>query len=123
MRDHEQRVGSAAPHGLEGALITYERLAGQMGWTVPIALVYPLGIVGNYCCRNDLPSLSSMVVKKDTGEPGSGVILCEGRTCKDEQRAVMKTDWFMYQAPTVEIFHDVWIEMQSAGRLAQHKSI
>ena len=92
--------------------MTYEELAGRMGWKVPVALAGPLGIVGNYCCENGLPSLSSMVVRKYTREPGEGVVLREGKTCADEQHDVMKTDWFMYQVPTIEAFRRVRMAMK-----------
>ena len=115
MRDRGGQGDSVAPRCIESALITYEELAGRMGWTVPIAVRWPLGIVGTYCCENDLPSLSSMVVKKRTGKPGKGVILREGRTCRDEQRGVVQTDWFMYRVPTIETF-DVTISLMEVTR-------
>ena len=53
-----------------------------------------------------------MIVKKKRRKPGKGVILRDGKTCEEEQHDVVKTDWFMYQVPTIEIFHKVRMAMK-----------
>lgn len=111
MRDRERQGDSIAPRRIESALITYEELAGRMGWKVPIALREPLKIVGHHCCENDLPALYSIVVK-NSGAPGKGVIPRDGKTCEEEQHDVVHTDWFMYRVPTTETFHKVRMAMK-----------
>ena len=72
-----------------------------------ITLGIPLGMVGEYCRLNDLPTLNSIVVLQETGAPGHGVLVRDGKTYKDEQREVMKTDWFAYRVPTPGTFRKV----------------
>ena len=70
-------------------------------------LAIPLGIVGEYCRVNDLPTLNSIVVNQETGVPGDHVLVRDGKTYKDEQREVMNTDWFAYRVPTTGAFRKV----------------
>ena len=91
------------------ALISYGELAERMGMDAKagVTLVIPLGIVGEYCRGNGLPTLNSVVVNQATGVPGDHVLVRDGKTYKDEQREVMETDWFAYRVPTTGAFRKV----------------
>ena len=69
-------------------------------------LGHPLGIVGEYCRVNGLPTLNSIVILR-TGEPGSRVLVRVGKTYQEERREVMETDWFAYRVPTTGAFRKV----------------
>lgn len=100
------------PH--DEATITYGRLAQLMGHPDRRAghtLGRQLGIIGEYCRLNDLPTLNSIVVNQTTGAPGEEVLLREGRTVKQEQRAVMRQDWFSLGVPTTGALRKVWESM------------
>ena len=66
----------------------------------------PLGVVGEYCRVNGLPTLNSIVLLR-TGEPGSRVLVRDGKTYQEERREVMETDWFVYRVPTTGAFRKV----------------
>ena len=61
----------------------------------------PLGILGYYCVANGFPCLNALVINKDTGEPGHGVVTRPGVTVEDEQRACVAFDWARYPVPTI----------------------
>ena len=91
--------------------ITYGKLAELMGHPDKRAgrtLGRQLGIIGQYCRLNDLPALNAIVVDQITGAPGEGVLLGDGRTIKQEQKAVMAQDWFQFGVPTTGTLRKVW---------------
>jgi hypothetical protein len=92
--------------------ITYGELALAMGYNDARAghtLGRQLGIVGDYCKLNNLPTLNSIVVIDDgTDRPGADVVLRKGRTFRQEQKAVMREDWFKLRVPTTGTFRKVW---------------
>ncbi len=90
-------------------LITYGELAERMRMDPRAGrtLTIPLGIVGEYCRVNDLPTLNSIVIREDTGAPGDHVLVRDGKTYKDEQREVMRTNWFAYRVPTTGAFRRI----------------
>ena len=90
-------------------LMTYGDLAQRMGMDrkAGVTLVIPLGIVGEYCRMNDLPTLNSIVVNQDTGVPGDHVLVRDGKTYGEEQREVMRMNWFAYRVPTAGTFRKV----------------
>jgi hypothetical protein len=91
--------------------ITYGELAELMGYPDKRAghtLGRQLGIVGRYCRLNDLPALNAIVVDQTTGAPGEGVLLRDGRTVKQEQKAVLAQDWFQFGVPTTGTLRKVW---------------
>ena len=90
--------------------ITYGELAEKMKMSrlAGRTLNIPLGIVGEYCRVNNLPTLNSIVVNQETGVPGDHVVVRNGRTYKDEQDEVAETDWFNYRVPTTGTFRRVW---------------
>lgn len=105
------------PH-LRPALITYGELALKMGYADARAghnLGRQLGIVGHYCLRNRLPALNSIVVDRGTDAPGDGVVHHDERSVTQEQRAVMREDWFRVRVPTTGTFRKVWESMKGDG--------
>lgn len=83
--------------------IEYGHLAELMGYSDARAghmLGRQLGIVGHYCRENGLPLLNVIVIAKATGAPGAEVLLRPDRSLKDEQKAVLKEDWFTVRPPT-----------------------
>jgi hypothetical protein len=67
-----------------------------------------LGVVGVFCKLNDLPTLNSIVVNEETGVPGDHVILRDGYTVAQEQKAVMRQDWFAIRVPTTGALRKAW---------------
>lgn len=67
-----------------------------------------LGIVGFFCKANDIPPLNCVVVNQLTGMPGDDLVVRFRRTPKEEQRAVMRFDWFSVRVPTTGTFRRVW---------------
>lgn len=94
--------------------ITYGEVAELMGYADRRAghmLSRQLGIIGEYCRLNDLPTLNSIVVNQTTGMPGEDVLLRDGHSIKDEQRAVLKEDWFALRVPSTGTLRKVWQSM------------
>jgi hypothetical protein len=101
----EQKTLRTITYGQVAELMRYpDRRAGHM-------LGRQLGIIGEYCRLNELPALNSIVVNQSTGAPGEEVVLREGRTVKEEQRAVMAQDWFALRIPTSGTLRKVWDSM------------
>ena len=90
-------------------LITYSELTERMGMkpNARMTLGVPLGIIAEYCRMNDLPTLNSIVVLQETGAPGEGVLVRDGKTYKEEQREVANEDWFSYRVPAAGTFRRV----------------
>lgn len=91
--------------------ITYGELAELMGHPNRQAghiLGRQLGIVGKFCILNDVPPLNAIVVNQVTGVPGDEVVLRTGRNVAQEQKEVLKYDWFTLRIPTTGTFRKVW---------------
>lgn len=90
-------------------LITYGELAERMRMDPRAGrtLTIPLGIVGEYCRVNGLPTLNSIVIREDTRVPGDHVLVRDGKTYRNEQSEVMRTDWFAYRVPTTGAFRKI----------------
>jgi len=84
----------------------YGKLARRMGYSpnAGITLAYHLGVVGEYCKLGNLPCLNAIVVNKETGEPGGGVVTRRGKTWQDEVREVLRFDWYSVRVPTPGTF-------------------
>jgi hypothetical protein len=96
--------------------MTYGELAEVMGYPDRRAghtLSRQLGIVGQYCLLNDLPALNAIVVNQTTGVPGDEVILSDGRTVRQEQRAVHGQNWLQLGVPSTGTFRKVWASMNA----------
>ena len=109
MKEWKWREEPRPPRQRKDVLITYGGLAKRMGMDpkAGVTLGIPLGIVGEYCRVNGLPTLNSIVIKQETGVPGDHVLVRDGKTYKDEQREVMRTDWFAYRVPTTGAFRKI----------------
>ena len=95
----------------EKETITYGDLALKMGKKDKLAghtLGRQLGIVGQLCVLNGLPALNVVVVNQKTDKPGGGVVLSNGKTVEEEQKAVMGKNWFELRVPTTGMFRQVW---------------
>ena len=55
-----------------------------------------------YCAQNDLPPLTVLVVRKDTGQPGKGLTASEDPE-SDRERA-FAWDWSAMEPPEAEDF-------------------
>jgi hypothetical protein len=92
-------------------IILYGDVAELMGYPDRRAghtLGRQLGIIGEYCRLNDLPTLNSIVVIEKTLEPGDEVLLRDGRSIPDEQRDVMREDWFALGVPSTATLRKAW---------------
>ena len=98
-------------------LITYGQLAEKMGLDPRAGhtLGRQLGIVAEFCVRNGLPALNSIVVTRGTRQPGEGVIFSRENTLSDEQRAVAEYDWYIVRPPTTGTLRQVWEEISAAA--------
>ena len=84
--------------------ITYEGLSELMyGKSAAGVLAQILGHVAFYCEDNNLPPLTAIVVKKDSGAPGAEIPV--QRQSIDEQREkVYQHDWFDVYPPSESEF-------------------
>ena len=109
MKEWTWREEPRPPRRRKDVLITYGELAKRMRMDpkAGVTLGIPLGTVGEYCRVNGLPTLNSIVIMQETGHPGLNVLVRDGKTYKDEQREVMRTDWFAYRVPTTGAFRKI----------------
>ena len=81
--------------------ITYGELAEKLerprGYAR--ALGFPLGVIGRFCIRHNLPPLNVIVVNQRTGRPGKKVVLRLGSTVERDQKDVMSHNWYKYHVP------------------------
>lgn len=91
-------------------IVSYGDVAEAMGLDrrAGISLRTPLGILGEYCVRNGLPAINSIVVNDRTGRPGDGVVLGAGRSIEEEQAEVMRGEWFSIRVPTTGALRRAW---------------
>jgi len=92
--------------GLEPGLITYGRLAQELGFTPQAGRTFgrPLGAIAAFCSQNGLPALNAVVVRKDTEMAGDGVVTAEFEDPQVEAKAVLSHDWRAYKMPTPRQF-------------------
>lgn len=83
-------------------LVTYEQLAGMIGYSVPIGLREPLGHLLSYCRREGIPFLTALVVQKDTGVPGQGF---PAENTDAERERVFNFNWYDIIPPTPDNLH------------------
>jgi len=69
-----------------------------MGYRAPRVTRTALGPIQDYCIEKNLPRLTSIVVNKRTGLPGSGFILDSG-TIVDSQKRAFSYDWSQERIP------------------------
>ncbi len=79
--------------------LTYKTLIELMQFSAPpVALGPILDYILKYCQLNGLPPLTVIVVRKDTGAPGSGM----GEYSYSQQEEVFEFDWYSIVPPTPE---------------------
>jgi len=81
--------------------ITYKLLAGLIGMGAG-TLSRPLGHVMRYCDGSDLPALTSLVVKKGGGKPGSGLETVPSGQMDKMREAVYRYEWYKDLPPTIK---------------------
>jgi len=96
-------------------MITYGDLASLMGKSnlAGRTLSRQLGIVGYYCLHNNLPALNAIVINKDTKAPGHDVVLTNGNSTEEEQKNILKTNWFMFRPPSISKLRTIYEEYMS----------
>jgi hypothetical protein len=95
-------------------VLTYTIVAERIGMGAG-TLAQVLGCIMYYCQQNDLPPLTVLVVKQDTGLPGDGL-----RTLEDlarDREAVFNTEWFKRIPPT-EVELETALQLGRAATMA-----
>ena len=85
--------------------LTYGVLAQMLGFRGAGILARMLGHIMHYCQQNGFPPLTVLVVNKDTGLPGKGLI--EANLNADRE-TVFQFDWFGIFPPTPEELSDAY---------------
>jgi hypothetical protein len=79
--------------------LTYGEVAKHLELPHANVLAQPLRLIMTYCETSGLPPLTCLVVKKETGRPGSGHPTTED--FPHDREAVFKKNWFAL--PPVQI--------------------
>ncbi|MDP9437566.1 MAG: hypothetical protein M3P49_02290 [Actinomycetota bacterium] len=79
--------------------LTYGMLAGMLGYKGAGGLGSQLQPIMRYCQQNNLPALTVLVVNKDTGLPGVGLV---GAELNAGREAVFQYELYKIYPPTVE---------------------
>ena len=79
---------------------TYGKLAEILGFDGAGVFAVPLGHIMYWCAENELPPLTSLVVKQDTGLPGDG--LTSPVDLHGEREQVFEYPWFKLYPPSPE---------------------
>jgi hypothetical protein len=97
--------------------LTYADLARRLGYSkrqrAGLTVWKYLWVVGEYCTRRGWPCLNALVVKKDTGKPGEGVILLTGSVTKDQRRVLEGPS---RQPPTAKMIARIWADLHPRTR-------
>lgn len=76
----------------ERKCFTYREVANFLGFQGAGVLSQILDRIMRYCDDNDLPPLTSLVIRQDTLEPGDG--LTTVTNLSRDQQSVFNKDWF-----------------------------
>jgi hypothetical protein len=82
--------------------IQYLQLCELMHYGKGPVLAHPLGKIMNWCEREGLPALTSLVVEKETGIPSTGLTTVTEHSFPAEQQRVFSFDWFSIFLPTLQ---------------------
>jgi hypothetical protein len=80
--------------------IQYRQLCKKMKFGVGPILSGPLGRIMNWCHREGLPALTSIVVEKSTGVPSTGLTTVSNNNFPAEQQRVFSFDWYSIVPPS-----------------------
>lgn len=89
--------------------LTYKMLAQLLGFKGSGTLAHYLGHIQAFCCQNDLPPLTVLVVNQESGLPGSGFI--ESSDLPADREKVFNYDWFGIFPPSHDELgnaFDIW---------------
>ncbi len=86
-------------------LVTYGELRDILGFGGAGVFAQPLGHIAYYCDREDLPPLTTVVIKEDTGEPGDGIPV---KNIHKNRMKVFAYDWYRMIPPTPDEFEEAW---------------
>jgi hypothetical protein len=96
--------------GFGVGVISYSNLGKKMGFNEAVAgrlAIRPVRHIFRFCLANNLPLLSAMVVRKDTGLPGWDYAIPDVETLRRLQEHVRDTkeiDWFSIRTPVASTF-------------------
>ena len=91
-------IGLAANH----QTIDCRKLCEQIRYGVSPMLWNPLGRIVNWCIREGLPALTSLVVEKETGKPSPRWTATWSGDVQAELQRVFAFDWFSIMPPTLK---------------------
>jgi hypothetical protein len=91
-------IGLAANH----QTIAYWRLCEKIRYDIGPMVCGPLGRLVNWCIREGLPALTSLVVEKETGKPSSRWTVGRSDELPAELQRVFAFDWFSIMPPTLK---------------------
>jgi hypothetical protein len=91
-------IGLAANH----QTIDCRKLCEQIKFGISPMLSNPLGRIVNWCIREGLPSLTALVVEKETGKPSKRWIAGWSDDVAAEMQRVFAFDWFSIMPPTLK---------------------
>jgi hypothetical protein len=80
--------------------LTYKLLAETSGFGGSGVFSNILGHIMYWCQREDLPSLTSLVVKENTGQPGDGLTAPENVNAEREK--IYQFNWYSIVPPTTD---------------------
>ena len=93
--------------GFGEGVITYGKLGHLMGFdgqTAGRQAIKPVRHIYRFCVANDLPLLSVMVVRKDTGLPGWDYMVPDEKALQKIRLKVREQNWFEFRTPTASVF-------------------
>jgi hypothetical protein len=82
--------------------IQYRQLCEIMNYGVGPILAKPLGRIMDWCDREELPALTSIVVEKETGIPSTGLSTVPNNAFPAEQQRVFSFNWYSIFPPTLK---------------------
>lgn len=83
--------------------IQYRQLCKRMHFGISgQGLAKPLGRIMNWCAREGLYALTSLVVEKETGIPSTGLTTVKADDFPAEQQRVFAFDWYSIYPPTLK---------------------
>jgi hypothetical protein len=83
--------------------LTYRELANIMGYNKGAQFLrHFLGPIMTWCTKNELPALTSIVIRKTRGTPGTGLTTIKSEKFAAEQQRVYGFNWYAVFPPSLE---------------------